>query len=100
MPGRDGTGPQGAGPGTGGRRGPCFNGTGPAHRLGDLAGAGQGYAPRGGGKGRAFGGGPVPGFGNQAQAEESAQALTDRAADLERELEEVRSRMKDCTEQG
>jgi hypothetical protein len=26
--------------------------------------------------------------------------LKDRAAALERELEEVRSRMKDCTEQG
>ncbi len=69
MPGRDGKGPQGTG--AGGRRGPCFNGTG-----------------RG------------PGFGARSQAEDSAQALKDRATVLERELEEVRSRIKDCTETG
>ena len=66
MPGRDGKGPQGAGPGTGGRRGPCFAGTGPVAGTTDLRGAGRGYAPRGGGRGRAFGGGRGPGFGNQA----------------------------------
>jgi Family of unknown function (DUF5320) len=100
MPGRDGKGPQGAGPGTGGRRGSCFAGTGPVAGATNLRGAGQGYAPRGGGRGRAFGGGRGPGFGTQAQAEDSAQALKERAAALERELEEVRRRMKDCTEQG
>jgi hypothetical protein len=100
MPGRDGKGPQGAGPGTGGRRGPCLAGTEPVAGATDLRGAGRGYAPRGGGRGRAFGGGRGTGFGTQASAEDSAQALKDRAAFLERELEEVRSRMKDCTEQG
>jgi len=96
MPGRDGKGPQGAGPGTGGRRGPCVVGTG----AGEPRGAGQGFAPRGGGRGRAFGAGRGPGFGGQAPAEESAQALKNRAAVLERELEEVRRRIKDCSDQG
>jgi hypothetical protein len=99
MPGRDGRGPQGAGAGTGGRRGPCFDYTGPAHRLGDMGGAGQGYTPRGGGRGRAFGAGRGPGFGYQAQPEDSARALKDRAAFLERELEEIRRRIKDCSGQ-
>lgn len=100
MPNFNGTGPQGQGAGTGGRRGPCFAGAGAAAGFGGQRGAGRGYAPRGGGRGRAFGGGRGPGFGTQSPAEDSAQALKDRAAALERELEEVRSRMKDCTEQG
>ena len=87
MPGTDKTGPQGAGAGTGGRRGPCFSGTGAPR------GAGQGYAPRGGGRGRAFGGGRGQGYGNQPQAGDSAQALKNRADALERELEEVRRRI-------
>ncbi len=99
MPGRDGKGPQGAGAGTGGRRGPCFDGTGQTG-AGRQRGGGQGFAPRGGGMGRSFGAGRAPGFGAQTPEEDSAQALKDRAAVLERELEEVRSRIKDCTETG
>jgi hypothetical protein len=97
MPGFDGTGPQGQGAGTGGRRGPCFAGKESAAKATDLRGVGRGYAPRGGGRGRAFGGGRRPGFGNQVPAEDSAQALKDRAAALERELEEVRRRIDDRT---
>jgi len=100
MPGRDGKGPQGTGAGTGGRRGPCFTNAGPSVNGAEPRGAGQGFAPRGGGRGRAFGAGRGPGFGNQAQAGDSAQVLKDRAIVLERELEELRSRIQDCTEQG
>jgi len=95
MPGFDGTGPQGQGAGTGGRRGPCFAGTGAAAGVGGRRGAGRGYAPRGGGRGRAFGGGRGPGFGFSAQPDAGVDALKNRAAVLERELEEVRSLIDD-----
>jgi hypothetical protein len=94
MPGRDGRGPQSAGAGTGGRRSSCFEGAG-STGVGQQRGAGQGFAPRGGGRGRTFGAGRGPGFGAQPQAEDSAQALKNRAAVLERELDDVRRRMKD-----
>ena len=94
MPGRDGKGPQGAGPGTGGRRGPCVASATPAGRADDLRGAGRGYAPRGGGRGRAFGGGRGP------TQEETVQALKNRTAALERELAEVHSRIEACTEKN
>ena len=92
MPGRDGKGPQGAGPGTGGRRGNCFVNTGAATATGDLRGAGRGYAPRGGGRGRAYGAGR--GFGANQGADWDT-VLHNKAAMLERELEEVRRCIKD-----
>jgi hypothetical protein len=89
MPGRDGKGPQGAGPGTGGRRGPCVASATPAGSADDLRGAGRGYAPRGGGsRGSGF-------FGGLTQ-EETVQALKNRTAALERELAEIRSRIEAC----
>ena len=94
MPGRDGKGPQGAGPGTGGRRGPCVASGPLAGRADDLRGAGRGFAPRGGGRGRAFGGGGGP------TQEETVQALKNRTAALERELAEVHSRIEACTEKN
>jgi len=94
MPGRDGKGPQGAGAGTGGRRGPCFDGTGPTG-AGQQRGAGQGFAPRGGGWGRSSGAGRGQEFGAGPQAEDSAQVLKERVAVLERELDDVRRRLKD-----
>ncbi len=90
MPGRDGKGPQGAGPGTGGRRGPCFTGATPAGSADDVRGAGRGYAPRGGGRGRAFGGGRGP------VKNATEQNLKNRAAALEQELAEVRNRIEAC----
>jgi hypothetical protein len=51
MPGRDAKGPQGAGSGTGGRRGTCFAVVEPA---GEQRGAGQGFAHRGAGRGPGF----------------------------------------------
>ena len=76
MPGFDGTGPRGQGPRTGGRRGVCSPGTGAAPYGGNYCGGfphwdyrtqgypyssgfgvGRGGSPRGGGRGRAFGGG-------------------------------------------
>jgi len=86
MPGFNGTGPMGQGAGTGGRRGPCFAGAGTGAGAAGQRGAGRGYAPRGGRR---------PGFGGQWPADESAQALKDRAAALERELEEVRRLIDD-----
>ncbi len=90
MPGFNGAGPQGQGAGTGGRRGPCFAGTGAAAGSGGQRGAGRGYAPRGGGRGRAFGGGRGPEFGFRAQPDAGVEALKNRAAVLERELEDLR----------
>lgn len=78
MPGRDGRGPQGAGPGTGGRRGPCMSG------IDEQRGVRRGYAPRGCGRG--IGGGQGVGW---------SQVLHNKAAMLERELEEVRRCIKD-----
>ena len=53
MPGFDGTGPAGMGPGTGGCRGFCP----PPGYNSQWFGAGRGGRPRGGGRGRAWGGG-------------------------------------------
>jgi len=94
MPGFDGTGPMGQGAGTGGRRGPCFAGTGAGAGFGGQCGAGRGYAPRGGGRGRPFGGGRGQGFGFRAQPDD-VEALKNRAAVLERELEDLRRRIDD-----
>jgi len=58
MPGCDGTGPRGQGPRTGGGFGNCPPGSGPAGGAGWTGrGAGRGGFPRGGGRGRAWGGG-------------------------------------------
>ena len=84
MPGRDGKGPQGAGPGTGGRRGACFTGTTSVGSADDVRGAGRGFAPRGGGRGRAFGGGRGP------VKNDTEQNLKNRAVALEKELAELR----------
>jgi len=59
MPGFDGTGPWGLGPRTGGGRGFCPPGSGPAggyYRPG-FYGVGRGGLPWGGGRGRTWGGG-------------------------------------------
>jgi len=56
MPGFDGTGPAGMGPRTGGGFGYCAPGAVPAPG-GYAPGVGRGGFPRGGGRGRAFGGG-------------------------------------------
>jgi len=53
MPGFDGTGPAGMGPGTGGRRGNCP----PSSYVAPGYGAGRGGRPGGCGRGRARGGG-------------------------------------------
>jgi hypothetical protein len=82
MPGRDGKGPQGAGPGTGGRRGPCFTGATPAGSANDLRGAGRGFALRGGGR---------------PTQDETVLVLKNRAVALEKELAEVRSRIEACS---
>jgi len=56
-----------------------------------LRGAGRGYATRGGGRGRAFGG------GRGLVKNDTEQKLKNRAAALEQELAEVRSRIEACT---
>jgi len=64
MPGGDGTGPRGMGPGTGWGRGGCVPWTG--RRFGPVgAGLGFGWGRGGRGRGRMFGGwaGPVPAVG-------------------------------------
>lgn len=58
MPNMDGTGPDGKGPMSGGRKGRCRNtGTGKNNLdNGVKSGAGKGNVPRGGGKGNCSGG--------------------------------------------
>jgi len=69
MPGFNGTGPQGLGPRTGGGFGYCPPGAGPVPvgyggiYRGVGLGVGRGGYPRGGGRGRAWGGGR--GFGRR-----------------------------------
>lgn len=58
MPGFDGTGPMGMGPRTGGGFGTCSPGSGSVYGPGTYPrGAGRGFAPWGGGRGRVWGGG-------------------------------------------
>ncbi len=60
MPNRDGTGPMGQGPRSGGRRGACAgkeNNANTENGGNTVFGIGKGGRPRGGGKGNCFGGG-------------------------------------------
>jgi hypothetical protein len=96
MPGFDGTGPRGQGPGTGWGMGPC----GAGRRRGFGRGA-QGFRTRWAGWGRprwgwrAFGYGPYgagggPGYG---APQDEAQALRDEQAYLQGELEAIQKRL-------
>ena len=84
MPRYDGTGPLGAGPGTGWGMGPC--------------GAGIGWR-RGGGRGRGFGWksfwgypGPYP-YQPQITKKEEKEILEDEVTDLEEELKAIKARL-------
>ncbi|MFW6123166.1 MAG: DUF5320 domain-containing protein [Thermodesulfobacteriota bacterium] len=105
MPRFDGTGPWGAGPGSGWGRGPC--GTG--RRRGFGAYGGGGYGPGGWGRGR-FGGrgrggwgyGPGPygpfGYGGApayGAPPDEAQALRDEEAYLKDQLDAVQQRLSE-----
>ncbi len=104
MPGFDGTGPRGAGPMTGGARGFCGAGKGPDTRS--SYGVGRGGMPRGGGRGRLFGGGRGcgrgmgRGFWNAAgasaamPAREEREFLNERLSFLEEEIVAVRKRLE------
>ncbi len=102
MPGFDGTGPWGQGPGTGWGQGPC----GAGRRRGYGRGFGRGFGggawgfspgawgrPRGGR--RAYGYGPpgagAPGYG--AAPQDEAQALREEQAYLQSELEAIQKRL-------
>ncbi len=96
MPGFDGTGPRGQGPGTGWGMGPC----GAGRRRGFGRGA-WGFRPRWGGWGRprwgwrAYGYGPLgpgggPGYG---APQDEAQALKEEQAYLQGELEAIQRRI-------
>ncbi len=109
MPGFDGTGPTGKGPRTGGGFGYCPPGPGASPGL---LGVGRGGYPRGGGRGRAWGGGR--GFLNRAyppaavgynpyyaagytvpSAADELNFLKDNLSALEGEIEAVRNRIKE-----
>ena len=62
MPGFNGTGPQGMGPGTGGGRGFCTPGTGNNYNTGTSRGIGRRETPWGGGRGHTRGGGQTRGM--------------------------------------
>ena len=92
MPGFDGTGPMGMGSRTGGGFGyyPPGSGSSPG-----LLGVGRGGYPRGGGRGRAWGGGR--GFLNRTYppAPDELNFLKDNLSALEGEIEAVRNRIKE-----
>ena len=105
MPGFDGTGPRGSGPGSGGGFGYCAGERPPyaGWRRGGYYGRGAGWgAGRGPGRGvcRWWAGGPVPYYGPQwaAPADEKA-FLNDQAEQLRAELADLERRMADL-EQG
>ncbi|MEA2057026.1 MAG: DUF5320 family protein [Patescibacteria group bacterium] len=80
MPLRDGTGPQGQGPGTGRGMGPCV----------------QGRGFRGRGFGRGFGRGQGIGFGRMFWTRQDwREDLTAYKQDLERELEAVNQELNE-----
>ncbi len=94
MPGRDGTGPIGKGPMTGGGFGNCGIGL----RENDVRGIGRGGFPFGGGRGRCFGGGSRMGRRGAFSSQEThsldeKHILEKRAASLENELAAVRERL-------
>ncbi|MEJ2744511.1 MAG: DUF5320 domain-containing protein [bacterium] len=112
MPGRDGTGPMGYGPRTGGGFGWCPPVTG-APTARPVYGVGRGGIPWGGGRGRAWGGGRGYGWrhaypyadrfarpyygpptGGYAAGDE-ASFLRDRVQDLEEELKAVKDRLQE-----
>jgi Family of unknown function (DUF5320) len=97
MPGFDKTGPMGQGPNTGGGFGLCTKAeteeTLAAQSPDSLRGVGRGGQPRGGGRGRCFGGGwgrrGNRGFSNQAtQLIKDNEELRLRLAKLESEKKE------------
>lgn len=96
MPARNGTGPAGEGPLTGRGMGPC--GTGyrrvPARGLG--MGFGRGFR-RGFGRGQAMGPGwgYSPAYAYQPTKEQEAADLKAEKETLERELEDIRARLKE-----
>lgn len=109
MPGFDGTGPQGMGPGTGGGRGFCSPGTSayaPGYINPTIRGAGRGGIPWGGGRGRAFGGGrgrwscrtipfAVQQFYAAPNAAQPIEFLKNQASLLEGELAAIQKRIEE-----
>ena len=103
MPRLDGTGPSGAGPGTGRGLGRCvtYAGKGIGPLRGNLQGVGRGGVPWGGGKGRCFGGqgmgwyrGPFAGAASLSPAEE-AEALKAQLAAAEHEIAAMKGRLEE-----
>ena len=90
MPGMDGTGPQGLGPGTGRGRGPCGAG------VGRGLGYGRGFRRFGRGRFCRF-------YPYQEQVilskEEEKKVLEQETADLELELKRTKERIKELNEQ-
>ena len=80
MPGGDGTGPRGLGPGTGRGYGPC----GAGGRFGRGRGFGRGFGP-----GRGFGV-----YQRPLTQEEEKSFLVEEATGLESDLKEIKQRLK------
>ena len=109
MPGFDGTGPRGQGPGTGGGRGYCGGGAWGGPRPG-VAGGGRWCRPRRGfmgpGWGRARGFGPYgagygPGYGpGYVPPQDEPLALKAEAARLKGELEAIETRLAELEGSG
>jgi len=80
MPGFNRTGPRGQGPGTGRGLGPC--------------GGGMAYGPRGGGRGLGMGTGRAAAYPNyNISPEEEEEDLSREKGFLEKQLEDIKSRL-------
>ena len=112
MPGFNGTGPQGAGPMTGGGRGYCNPaGVGYAPRFGRFFGRGRGFGP---GRGRGFGRGPFRGsyYPDQpgayvppyapytTDASQELNILRAEADSLSKGLDEINKRIQELEDKG
>lgn len=115
MPGYDRSGPMGAGPMTGGRRGLCNRaGTGYASSAGSCPGYGRGLGMRNGRRGglgagqagrRGFGGGfggypPATAYGRPMSRAEERELLAADAEAMERSLEAIRGRLGELEAEG
>ena len=97
MPGFDQTGPRGEGPRTGGGRGNCAPDGSVTPNPQPVYGVGRGGYPRGGGRGRCFGGGRGFGRGMANRGWPVAPANTERndVEELTREVAALRKELAD-----
>ena len=103
MPGLNGTGPQGQGSRTGGKFGRCQSSSEESSAQDQMGGVGRGGQPRGGGRGRTFGGKRGKGrqrhIGQDQLPSEVSTPLTrnEELAQLQHQLDSIQTRINQLT---